>query len=67
MAAGTPLGSPVTVAGSGTTATATSPAFTTSTLGTYCFLGVYSGDAHYTSASDGSTTDECFSVDPNHP
>jgi hypothetical protein len=44
--AGTNLGS-VTVSGSGNTATATSPAFTPPATGTYCFLGVYSGDGNY--------------------
>jgi hypothetical protein len=40
------LGS-VTVSGSGNTATATSPSFTPLATGTYCFLGVYSGDNNY--------------------
>ena len=58
---GTKLGV-VTVAGSAGTATATSPAFTAPATGTYCFLGVYSGDGNYAGASDGSTTRECFTV-----
>jgi hypothetical protein len=59
----TPLGSPVTVVpGSGATSSATSADFTPTTVGTYCFLGVYSGDANFDGASDGSATDECFTV-----
>ncbi|HXQ44013.1 MAG TPA: hypothetical protein VN816_05210, partial [Acidimicrobiales bacterium] len=58
---GTKLGS-VTLAGSGNTATATGPSYTPTATGTYCFLGVYSGDGNYTGASDGSTTRECFTV-----
>jgi hypothetical protein len=42
--------------------TATSPAFSTVADGAYCFDGVYSGDTHYPTASDGSTSDECFTV-----
>jgi hypothetical protein len=66
-AAGTQIGSPVAVtAVAGTTppavVTATSPAFTPTSAGTYCFLGVYSGDGNYTSSSDGSSTDECFTA-----
>jgi hypothetical protein len=62
-AAGTELGSPVTlVAGQGDTATASSPDFSPLTTGTYCFLGVYSGDTNYVGGSDASTTDECFTV-----
>ena len=59
--AGTDLGS-VTLSGSAGTATATSPAYTPTATGTYCFLGVYSGDTNYSAASDGSTTRECFTV-----
>ncbi|HUD16146.1 MAG TPA: hypothetical protein VMQ59_02740, partial [Acidimicrobiales bacterium] len=58
---GTDLGT-ATASGSGDVATATSAPFTASSTGAYCFLGVYSGDGHYLSASDGSTTDECFTV-----
>jgi hypothetical protein len=50
------------LSGSGGTATATSAGFAASSPGSYCFLGVYSGDTNYTSASDGSTSDECFTV-----
>jgi hypothetical protein len=64
---GTQIGSPVAVTVvAGTTppavVTATSPAFTPTSDGTYCFLGVYSGDGNYTSSSDGSSTDQCFTV-----
>jgi hypothetical protein len=55
------------LSGSGGTATATSAAFTPSSTGAYCFLGVYSGDGNYTQASDGSTTDECFTVGSGSP
>jgi hypothetical protein len=48
--------------GSDGTATATSAGFAASSPGSYCFLGIYSGDTNYTSASDGSTSDECFTV-----
>jgi len=47
--------------GSAGTATATSPAFTAPATGTYCFLGVYSGDGNYAGGSDASTG-ECFTV-----
>ena len=52
----------MTLTGSAGTATATSPAYTPTATGTYCFLGVYSGDSNYTGGSDGSTTRECFTV-----
>ena len=58
---GTKLGT-VALAGSGNTATATGPSFTATSTGTYCFLGVYSGDGNYAGGSDGSTTRECFTV-----
>jgi hypothetical protein len=61
--AGTNLGT-VTLSGSGGTATATSPAYTPLATGTYCFLGVYSGDGNYFGGSDGSTSRECFTVTP---
>ncbi len=64
--AGTDLGA-VTLSGSGDAATATSASFTPSVVGLYCFLGVYSGDSHYSPASDGSTFDECFQVEPVEP
>jgi hypothetical protein len=50
------------VSGSAGTATTISASYTPSAVGTYCFLGVYTGDSNYSSASDGSTTDECFAV-----
>jgi hypothetical protein len=59
--AGTKLGV-VTLSGSGATTTGTSPAYTPTAAGIYCFLGVYSGDSNYLGASDGSTTRECFTV-----
>jgi hypothetical protein len=52
----------VFVSGSGGTATATSPPFIPQSTGTYCFLGVYSGDGNYAGGSDGSTARECFTV-----
>ncbi|MGH9016531.1 MAG: hypothetical protein ACRDY1_02170, partial [Acidimicrobiales bacterium] len=55
----------VAVAGSGNTATAVSPRYTPPATGSYCFLGVYSGDANYLAASDGSLSDECFTVTPD--
>jgi hypothetical protein len=55
------------LSGSGNTATATSPSFTPLATGTYCFLGVYSGDGNYAGGSDGSTTRECFTVTPATP
>ena len=50
------------LSGTGGTATATSGAFVPISTGSYCFLGVYSGDGNYASSSDASTTDECFTV-----
>jgi len=49
--------------GSSAAATATSPAFQPTALGTYCFAAIYSGDNNFTVASDGSTG-ECFTVNP---
>ena len=54
----------VTLAGAAGTATAASPSYTPPAIGTYCFLGVYSGDTNYAGGSDGSTTRECFTVTP---
>jgi hypothetical protein len=48
--------------GSGATATSVSPGYTPTATGSYCFSGTYSGDANYTSATDNSTADECFTV-----
>jgi hypothetical protein len=42
---------------------ATSPSFTPTALGTYCFRADYSGDTNYLASSDGSAT-ECFTVTP---
>ena len=50
------------VAGSGATATADSAEYTPPATGAYCFLAVYAGDDNYTSATDGSTAGECFTV-----
>jgi len=47
--------------------TATSVPFTPEATGSYCFLAVYSGDGSYNPASDGSTTDECFTVTVDTP
>jgi hypothetical protein len=58
---GASLGS-VALSGSAGVATATSPSFTPQTTGIFCFVGLYSGDANYLSASDGSTTNECFTA-----
>jgi hypothetical protein len=55
------------LAGSGDIATATSAAFSPLSLGTHCFDGVYVGDGHYGTASDGSTADECFTVVRSSP
>jgi uncharacterized repeat protein (TIGR01451 family) len=67
---GTKVGSPVTLSGSGSTATATSPAWSASAPGTFCFAGYYSGDANYGGSSD-TSADECFTVtggtSPNTP
>ena len=52
----------VTLAGSAGTATATSASVSPLAGGTYCFVGVYSGDGNYLGGSDGSTTRECFTV-----
>jgi hypothetical protein len=60
---GSPVGSPVTVSGSGDVATATSATDTPPSTGLYCFFAVYSGDNHDVAATDGSTASECFSVD----
>lgn len=47
--------------GSGDTSTATSPAFTPTAAGYWCFSGVYSGDSNYETSTD-ATVDECFHV-----
>ncbi|HEY5251101.1 MAG TPA: Ig-like domain-containing protein [Acidimicrobiales bacterium] len=48
--------------GTGNVAGARSPVDTPTALGAYCYLAVYSGDSHYAIASDGATTDQCFTV-----
>lgn len=64
---GTALGSPVTVGGSGSTGTATSPVFHTPQVGQYCFLAVYTPDSasFYHATTDNITsanqTAECWS------
>ena len=59
---GNPVGGAVGVtAGANDTATATSPAFTPTSTGYWCFAGYYSGDSNYGASSDAST-DECFDV-----
>jgi hypothetical protein len=59
---GTSLGAPIPLTKDSDSALATSPTFTPAAAGTYCFVGVYSGDPTYLGVSDGSTTDECFDV-----
>jgi hypothetical protein len=55
------VGSPVTLTGGAdSTATATSPAFTATAAGYYCFNAVYSGDPFNGASSDGSTVSQCF-------
>ena len=59
-----PVGGPQGVtASSGNTATATSPSFTPTATGYWCFAAYYSGDLNYNVGSDTSTT-ECFDVTP---
>jgi hypothetical protein len=59
------LGSPVTLSGSGETATATSASYLANFSGDYCFFASYSGDATYSGATDGTTKDQCFIVGMN--
>jgi len=47
--------------GANNTATASSPDFAPPAAGTWCFRGVYSGDANYGSSYDGSSS-ECFTA-----
>jgi hypothetical protein len=59
---GEPVGGPVTVTAAGENmATATSPSFTPTAVGDWCFAGYYGGDGNYAPGSD-TTTDECFTV-----
>jgi hypothetical protein len=55
------LGTTPVSGSSGNNVTATSAPYQPGATGSYCFLGLYSGDGNYPSASDGST-DECFNV-----
>lgn len=48
--------------GSTVVATTSSHPFTPPDSGTYCFLGTYPGNPHYSVSSDSSPSDECFSV-----
>ena len=64
----TTLGAPVAVspAGAVNVVTATSTPYTPAVVGSYCFVGVYSGDTNYAPGTDGSTN-ECFTVTPAAP
>jgi len=58
----TAVGGPVPLTpGSKDTATATSPGFTPSAPGTWCFGGYYSGSSIYATGAD-TSTGECFNV-----
>jgi hypothetical protein len=58
------VGSPVALtSGAAHTATATSPTFSPTGAGYWCFAGYYSGDGNYSASSD-ATTDECYEVAP---
>jgi len=46
------------------TATAISHVYKSTTIGTYCFVVLYSGDSNYVSASDSAVPGECFTVTP---
>ncbi len=57
-----PVGSPVHLTvGANDVSTATSPAFTPTATGTWCFASVYGGSTNYSESVDNST-DECFHV-----
>ncbi|HVC69633.1 MAG TPA: Ig-like domain-containing protein [Acidimicrobiales bacterium] len=60
---------PVSLSGTAgiSTAAVSSARFTPSARGSYCFLGVYSGDARYAAASDGSISHECFTMATGNP
>ena len=59
---GAPLGGPVALAaGPGDTATASSPSFTPTSTGYWCFAETYSGDATFSPGRD-TTTDGCVDV-----
>ena len=55
------VGSAVSLTLGSGTSTATSPAFTPTAAGYWCFSGVYSGDSNYETSTD-ATVDECFHV-----
>ena len=65
---GTPVGTAVTLTGSGDVGTATSAAFTPTAVGSYCFAAVYTPDAvsNYVGADDNVSgtvqNTECFTV-----
>ncbi len=67
---GTPVGSPVTLSGSGHTSTATSASFTPTAVGTYCFAAVYTPNtgSNYSGSTDNMTgtvdSNECFTLNP---
>jgi hypothetical protein len=54
------------VPGGGDVATAHSASFTPSSLGSWCFASIYSGDGTYAANSD-LTTDQCFTVEAVAP
>jgi fimbrial isopeptide formation D2 family protein len=56
---------PVTlVPGANNASSATSPPITPNEVGTWCFAGYYSGDPGKYAASNDSSSDECFTVNP---
>jgi len=55
------VGSTGLTPGAGNVSTATSPSFTATSTGYWCFAGVYSGDGNYNSGSD-TSVDECYDV-----
>ncbi|MFZ0666217.1 MAG: IPT/TIG domain-containing protein [Acidimicrobiales bacterium] len=58
-------GSPITLTAAGNdTSTATSPSFTPTAGGYWCFAAYYSGDTNYAGSSDSTTTEGCFDVTP---
>ena len=61
---GAQVGSPVTVSGSGVTATASSSSFTPDAVGTWCFRAVFNPtNSNYSQATD-VNLNECFDVAP---
>lgn len=67
--AGTTVGTAVTLSATSNAdaSSATSAAYDPPATGTYCFVGLYSGDSRYDGGFDSSTTDECFTVEPATP